>query len=330
MSGALERLRPHPHRGDVIAAGAVPLALAAMLIELRMRQWPLGPRFVLVAAISALILTMGLLAPLEGPSPRPYHSVLLIAGLLPLAVALPLLAEVVGARRPPGAGGLAWTFAAESVIAAVAARRCNSAVCTLVAAIAGAVAIEGFVAWAFRPQGPATFRAVLPALSVAFAVGAVRLRDRQRRHAVQLVNAAGLTALVLAATYLYTLTVLSLLRASGSLLTVFGAEHQLAPFGWKLYLVAVGLGLTAYAAVDREPGPGYVGVAVLAAFLILAGAPLGERGTLVGWPLFLLVIGGGGLAIGLRPRRPLPPEPGSADAAPTVPIDPEDRKPTVT
>src|SRR5579884_1050771 len=98
-------LRPHPHRGDVVAAGAVPLAVVAIVIELRMRQWSLGPRFVVIALIAGLILTMGWLSELEGPAPRPYHSVLLVAGLLPLIVAFQLLAEVLGAHRPPGSGG---------------------------------------------------------------------------------------------------------------------------------------------------------------------------------------------------------------------------------
>ena len=109
MSAVLDRLRPHPHRGDVIAAGAVPLSLAAIVIELRMTQWALGPRFAVVALIAGLLLTMGVLAPLEGPSPRAYHSVLLVAGLLPMVVALQLLAEVLGASRPPGAGADFWT-----------------------------------------------------------------------------------------------------------------------------------------------------------------------------------------------------------------------------
>lgn len=328
ISRVVERLRPHPHRGDVIAAGAVPLAMAAVLIDLRMRQWSLGPRFVVVVLISGLILTMGLLAPLEYSSPRSYHSVLLVAGLLPLALALVLFAEVLGAHWPPGAGGLAWSFAVEAAIAAVAARRSNSAVCTLVAAVAGAIAIEAFVAWAFRPEGLGTFRAVLVALTVVFGFGAVRLRDRQRSHAVQLVNVAGLSALVLAASYLYTLELPSLLHVFG---WVAYAPLQLTvPFGWKLYLIAVGLGLVAYGAVDRERGPAYVGLAVLAAFVILTGPPVSARGTLVGWPGLLLVVGGAGLAIGLRPRRPLPPEPGTAgtgtaETGRTVPIDPHDR-----
>ena len=88
-----------------------------------------------------------------------------------------------------------------------------------------------------------------------------------------------------------------------------------ASFGWKLYLVAAGFGLVAYAAVDGEAGPAYIGVAVLLAFAVMVGLNLAGRGSLVGWPLFLLVIGGAGLVIGLgraatsRRRPGAPPSP---------------------
>jgi len=326
VTGVLHRLRPHPHRGDVIAAGAVPLSLATILIDLRMTQWSPGSRFVVVGAISSLILAMGWLAELERETPRAYHSTLLVAGLLPLVLALALLAEMLGAHRPPGPGADFWTFAAEAVIAAAAARRANSGACTLIAALAAAVALQSFVGWVFHPHGLGTFRALLLVLTLAFAAGAVRLRDARRRHAVQLVNAAGLMALVLALLYVAeTVIVAAVTRGGiGASLPISGLAGTRAPLGWKLYVIAVGLGLVAYAGADREPGPAYVGVAVLAAFAVLAGLPLGGRGTLVGWPLLLLVLGTGGLAIGLRPRRPLPPEPpgpASAEAgAPAVPL----------
>ena len=89
----------------MIAAGAVPLAVFALVVPLRMVQWPLGARFGVVAVISLLLLAMGWLAELETDEPRAYHSVLLVSGLLTLTVALVLLAELLGATRPPGAAG---------------------------------------------------------------------------------------------------------------------------------------------------------------------------------------------------------------------------------
>lgn len=267
----MSRLRPHPHRGEVIAAGAVPLAVAAFVIDLRMTQWSVGTRFVVVALIAALLLTMGWLAELEEDAPRAYHSILLIA------------------------------------------------------ALAGIVAVEAFVSWAFRPHGAGTFRAILLVLTLAFVLGAVRLRDRRRRHAVQRVNAAGVSAAVLAGTYLVAGFLTALIAAATNGSSPLGPVA--APFGWELYLLAVGLGLVAYSGVDHEPGPAYIGVAVLLAFAVLTGGFAVNRGSLVGWPLFLLVIGAVGLAIGLRPRQALPPPPSTPAPPmppPTVPLRPVD------
>jgi hypothetical protein len=320
VSRVIERLRPHPHRGDVIAAGAVPLALSAVIIELRMAQWSLGPRFVVVALVGGLVLTMGWLAPLEFDGPRSYHTVLLVAGLLTLLPALVLLAEILGSGRRPGSGAVAWILAAEAVLAATVALRANSAVCTLIAALAAVVAVEAFVAWAWGPESLGTFRALLLVLTVPLIAGAVRLRDSRRRHAVSLVNAAGLLALVLGASFLLGTLVAATIQApaGGRLPSAAGAA-----VGWELYLLAIGFGLVAYAGADREPGPAYLGTAVLIVFAALAGVPAINRGALVGWPLFLFALGAAGLIVGLRPRRPLPPEPASG-IAPTVSLDPKD------
>jgi hypothetical protein len=324
-SAAIDRLRPHPHRGDVIAAGAVPLGLAAVAIELRMTQWGVGARFAVVVLIAALLLTMGWLAPLEREVPRPYHSILLLAGLLPMIVALQLLAEVLGARRPPGAGGDVWIFALEAGLALAAARRANSAVCTLVAALAGAVALESFVQWVFAPHGVGTFRAILVVLTLAFFAVALRLRDRLRRHAVQLINAGALVTVVLAASFLLQAAVRAAFGGAGLGGLAAGTGATGGSFGWKLWILAVGFGLIAYAAADREPAPAYFGVVLLVEFAFLVGLPSGGgRGSLVGWPLFLLMIGAAGLIVGLRPRRPLPPPPAPSTAAPTVPLNRED------
>ena len=90
-------------------------------------------------------------------------------------------------------------------------------------------------------------------------------------------------------------------------------------------MLAGGFGLLAYAAVDREPGPGYLGVVALAGAVLLIGRPDPDA-ELVFWPLFLLLIGLAGVGLGLRPRKRLPPEPG--EPAPTTPLHPDE--PTMT
>jgi hypothetical protein len=112
-----------------------------------------------------------------------------------------------------------------------------------------------------------------------------------------------------------------------------------APFGWKLWILIVAFGLIAYAGVDRERGPAYIGVVMLLGFALLVGYSASSRGSLVGWPLFLLIIGAGGIAIGLRPRAPLPPEPPTPphvpptvqpEPAPTQPLwEPRPAPPTI-
>lgn len=305
----------------MVAAGAIPLAAAAILIEVRMTQWAVGPRLIVVGVVAVLILTMGWLAPLEGPSPRPYHSMLLVAGLIVLAVAVQVLAEVLGSSRPPGSGADFWTFGVVCAAAVACARRANSAVCTLIAAVAGGLALEGLVGWLFAPVSVNAVRWVLLALTFGFGVGALRLRDGQRRHAVALINAAGLATLVLALTLVIESSIATVVSRLGG--PAIGAGGGGGSFGWKLWILAIGFGLIAYAGADREPGPAYIGVVVVLAFIQLAAFSPSGRGSILGWPLFLLVIGGAGLAIGLRPTTPAPPPP-TTPVAETIPLREDD------
>jgi hypothetical protein len=84
-------------------------------------------------------------------------------------------------------------------------------------------------------------------------------------------------------------------------------------------ILVVGCALVAYAAVDHEPGPGYLGVFALLLFVVLAGTHHGGV-SLIGWPILLLLLGGAGVAAGLRPRRDLPPEPGPPEPPPPRPL----------
>ena len=72
------------------------------------------------------------------------------------------------------------------------------------------------------------------------------------------------------------------------------------------------VGLCAYSAVDRAPGPGWIGVAILVVTTLVAA---GGKSTLIGWPLVLGAGAGTLLVVGLRPSRPLPPAPSRGDAA---------------
>jgi len=316
LARALGALRPHPHRGDIVAAGAVVLAAALLMVDVRMGEtWSDGVLFAFLAVGAALVLAMGLLAPSEGPDPRAYQSILLLAGIALSAAALARLALALGADTVASPGALTWVSAAVTALAVLAAVRANSAVCTLVAAVAGSVTLLAFVQWVFAPESVATFRWILIALVTGFVAGLAYLRERHRRHAVMLVDAAGLALITLAVSF-------------ADITGVFGGavgEPSVsfdAGFGWELVLLFGAFGLIAFAAADGERGPGYLG-AVLLALAILVLATPDDAATLVGWPLFLLVVGIAGVAFGLRPRTPLPPPPDAASGeAETRPMPP--------
>jgi hypothetical protein len=314
----LEALRPQPHRGDVVAAGVVVLTVLVAVVDVRFAgTWGIGIRFVLTALAAAFVTTMAVLAPLEGETPRAYQSILYVASFVLGLLALLDLARVLGADHPIGAhgtrvwvglllaGGMSWF-----------ATRRNSATCTLLGAAAAVVTVVAFFDWVFKPETSSTDRWILLLAVLVLVASAVSLRDLRRRHAVALVDVAGLGVLWMASTLLATNVLEPLVRfqAAGG-----------APWGWELVLLVMGCGLVAYAAVDREPGPAYLGALVLLVFVVIA-APSSRSGvSLIGWPLVLLLVAATALVIGLRPSRPLPAEPGPI--APPAPVTPAPTRP---
>ena len=334
LTRVLDALRPHPHRGDVIAAGAVTLTAALLMIDVRMSsQWEDGAMLALFGLGALVVYGMGLLAPLEGGSPRAYQSILLLSGLALAAGALVQLALVLGAQRVtlpltdyvpglagsialfgpidelergPSPGALAWVAAALACIALLGAVRANSAACTLVAAVAAGVAVVAFVELVFAPEGNATMRWILLLVIVGYVAGLAYLRERHRHHAVMMVNAAGLAIIAIALSFEAGIEGVYF-NSSGQ----YGGGFSIAErpgFGWDVVLLLGSFGLIAYAAADNEPGPGVLGAIALLASVVAVGLP-GFEATLVGWPLFLLVVGIAGILFGLRPRRELPPPP---------------------
>jgi hypothetical protein len=271
---------------------------------------------VLLACV--LVLGMGLLAPLEDERPRAYQTVLLVTGLALLGVGIVRLAQVFGESSPFSTSGtVTWMATLFAGIAAVPAWRLRSPICALLEFAAGGVALVAFVHWVFQPKGPDTTRWLLLVLIVVYAATHVRLREAWPRHAVQAANAGGLAGVALAATF--------------ATLGVVGVHLvrlvERPGTWWALVLLATGFALAAYAAVDREAGPAYLGFLVLILFVLLVGPPSRGGASLIGWPILLLLLGGGGVAAGLRPRRDLPPEPGPT-APPSPPRPLSDNAPT--
>jgi hypothetical protein len=302
VPSAAELLRPPPHRGPLIAAGAVLVTVGIALTELRLgSQLAAGVQLLILAAGAAAILGLGLQAPNEGGRPPAYQSVLLVCGLLLLAPALLRLADVLGAdiSGGPSNGTLVWTGIVMATIAGWVAAYRRSAVCGLIAAVAAGIAVLAAVDWVFDPGSFSVARWVLLALAIVLVLASLVLRADRPRHAELLVDTAALAILAIAVQALAGVVVASLVPFGGP-------PAQPLPTFWELVVVVAGCGLVAFGAVDRAPGPAWLGVANLVAFVFAVGQ--GEA-TLRWWPLVLLVLGVGTMGAGLRPRRPLPPEP---------------------
>jgi hypothetical protein len=299
----LELLRPPAHRGPLIAAGAVLFTVGIALEEQRLDEvLPNGIHVLILAAAAGLILGLGLQAQLEGGRPAAYQSVLLVSGLLVLAGTLLELSHLLGADFDDNfpAGAFVWTSLLLCGAALYPALRRNSAICGMIAGIAFGVAILAAANWIFGADSQTVYRWLLLVLALAFVLASLALRGGDPRHAELMVITAGLATLSIA-----------LVASLGALFGVFsgfgGTDQGFLPGFWEFIVLGAGCGLIAYGAVDHVPGAAWLGLAHLLAFLAAASA--GADDTLLWWPLILLLLGGVVMATGLRPRRPLPPEP---------------------
>src|SRR6478736_4371433 len=93
--GLRELLRPPPHRGPVIAAGGVSLAVGVAVIVLR-RDEADALATVLVLVTGALLFWLGAQSPNEDGLPPAYQSVLLVTGWPLLYAGLLLFFTTVG------------------------------------------------------------------------------------------------------------------------------------------------------------------------------------------------------------------------------------------
>lgn len=296
----LELLRPPPHRGPLIAAGAVVLATGLALLELRLdEELAVGVHFLVLALAAGLVLALGLQAPNEDGRPPAYQSVLLVTGLLLLYGALLRLSVTLGAEDFASdfpAGELTWTSLVLCAVALYASVLRRSAICLLIAAIAGTTALLAGWEWVFAPGTFTPARWLLLLTAAGLVLTSLALRASAPRQAELLVDGAGLALLFIGLQSL----------VSGVFFSASFDDPTLPGF-WELILLGAGCGLVAFGAIDRSPGPAWLGFLNLVVFVIVAGSDGDEE--LYFWPIALILLGAVAMAAGLRPRRPLPPEP---------------------
>src|SRR5215204_4363448 len=234
MSGLLELLRPPPHRGPLIAAGAVLVTVGVALEEIRLGdKLPTCVHLVILALASGAIYALGVQVRQEG-RPYAFQSVLLVSGLLLLYPALLTLADVLGADFDDfPAGAVVWTslLLAGAAVYPAAARR--SSICALIAALALGVALAAFVNWALDATSVTTYRWLLALLASGYVLVSLLLRGPAPRHSEQMVNAAGLAVLAIALT--------GVLPVVFGLAAPFGGgPDEILPNGWELVVFAAG------------------------------------------------------------------------------------------
>jgi hypothetical protein len=242
--------------------------------------------------------------------------VLYVADFVLTLLALGELADALGANGSlSGAGTIVWVGLVLIGLCSFYATQRRSPIMTLLGAATAVVVVNEFFEWVANPSLQ-THRWLLLLCAIVLALGAVALRDLRRRDAVSLVDAAGLSIIALGLS----------LAVGGIVTSIIGRAlggGPSGPAGWELVLLVFGFGLIAYGAVDRERIPIFLGVVVLALFVVVAG--FASAASLLWWPLLLLIAALGLLAIGLRPSQPLPPEPAVPPAPPTAPtavVDP--------
>jgi len=274
-----------------------------VLEELRLDDaLPLWLHLVITTAAAAVVYGIGLQAEPEGGGPAAYQSVLLVSGLLLTEIALLNLGDLLTSGDGEiGSGTIAWTSLLLCGAALYPAVRRNSAICTMIAAVAAGACVLATADKLFDFGSQAPFRWILLALALIMVLASLVLRGGNPRHAELLVITAGLAILAIV-----------LIGAASVLFGAFsglgvGIDDGVLPGFWELIVLGAGCGLIAYGAVDRVPGAAWLGGANLVGFILAASAGADE--TLLWWPLALLALGAGAMAVGLRPRSPLPPEP---------------------
>ena len=141
MGGLREFLRPPSHRGPLIAAGAVAVAVGVAVTVIRLGDGiPRAATVAILLVSGSLLYWLGAQAPNEDGEPPAYQSVL-VASALPLLYAGLI---VLGAGyEGPGPGTLLWTSAVVGTLALWPAFERNSAISLLIAAILGGVVLIG-------------------------------------------------------------------------------------------------------------------------------------------------------------------------------------------
>ena len=309
LAVAMERASAAEGAGWLRILGGVTFALGAVVLFIRKSgaisaDWADLPLLLVAGVPCALLYGLGVRDRRAGEVER-WRSTLLVLGVVLAPLFFEQLRETLGLSEVSSFWHFV-VFAAVAAMAAYAAFVVGAAYQALLAAVAGIFAWLFLWDWIASP-GVSGFRWLVVLLGIGYLGAALALRARGEPQAEEFVTAAGIAG-VLAGFIGVAQT--SFQAVIGTVFNLPGGT-QGQGFFWDLVLVS--LASVGYAAMARVRGPAYVGFAGLLAFAGLLGVELSDLavgklpdGSLVGWPLALLLIGGAALAVGVAAERRRP------------------------
>jgi hypothetical protein len=318
-----QALQPDP-RGDWLRMlGGVLLALGTVILFARKTDdWAAFPLLLLVAIPCVLLFGLGALAALATGAVGRWHAVLMVTGVLLSILAFGQLWDLVGVdTEAPGFGFL--LFVCVTALAAFGSFRVGAAYQAFLAALAGIATWLFFFEMILDDPSATAFRWLLLILCVIYALIGFALRDRDAPQAPEFITAAGIAGVLVGT--------IGIFAEGGEALGAlfFGASPETGEgqsFVWDLFLLLFSLAVLAYGAAAHVRGPAYVAFLGLLAFAILQGAEInalleGEEPdhSFAGWPLVLILVGAGAVALGILIRKPPP----AGDRVPAGPPAPE-------
>src|SRR3954454_11361181 len=217
------------------------------------------------------------------------------------------LLQIVNAADgdPRSSLNILWTFGVAAAVAVLTSLAMRAPFQMLLGALLALVAWPALWDRVLSNPSGDTVRWLLIVLALIYLVVAVVLMRAGRPQASDLVTAAGIAAVLAAA--------LSFAGAASALNDTVGSSLSgnvpKPSQGWNVFLLVVSLALIAYESRAPTRGPDYVGAIGLISFIGLTGVDLVNRingdegGGVAGWPLILLIGGGGALLLSfvLRP-----------------------------
>jgi hypothetical protein len=275
-------------RDAKLGSGVLILAIGIGMVEVRMNHaWSRGVLLIVALIPFAILLSAALRAPQDDDAqdPSPMTSLLCALAFAFGAVSVYRLGQIVHPSHTLSRAGLVtWLLLCVTAIASVLGDRRRSATLMLVALVAFSAFVFEGCNWLFGIGNDASsYRYIATALIVVYLLGAASIRLWPRLASVMYV-AAGVLLFLMAETMFG-------IDSHHRILPIFfiGIIPK-SPLGWLVVIGAGTLVLTVAAMVRKDPGPGYMAALATASWVTLAAAPTRHL-SIVGWPLFALVVG---------------------------------------